>query len=253
MTLLTLAFLAGMLTILAPCILPVIPFVFSRMDGPFRQNGLPTLVGLSLSFAAVATLAVVGGAWAVQTNEAARWAALLLLAVSGVSMLAPGIADRLSAPVARLGQRLLESTGSGTTGRNPALRSFLTGTATGLLWAPCAGPILGLVLTAAVLQGASAYTSLLLFSYAAGAATSLAAAVWASGRVFRAMSRSMKAALVARRALGAAVLAGVVLIALGLDTQLVVKFTPESGNRLEELLLDRFAPSAPQSRAPELP
>ena len=57
-------------------------------------------------------------------------------------------------------------------------RSLLIGVATGLLWAPCAGPILGLVLTGAALQRASIGTTLLLLAYAAGAATSLGAGEW---------------------------------------------------------------------------
>jgi cytochrome c biogenesis protein CcdA len=57
------------------------------------------------------------------------------------------------------------------------LQSLLLGVATGLLWAPCAGPVLGLILTGAALQGASVETSLLLLAYAAGAVTSLAAAL----------------------------------------------------------------------------
>jgi cytochrome c biogenesis protein CcdA len=63
------------------------------------------------------------------------------------------------------------------------LPSFLLGIATGLLWAPCAGPILGLILTGAALRGANVETSLLLFAYAAGAATSLALALVVGGRV----------------------------------------------------------------------
>ena len=90
--------------------------------------------------------------------------------------------------------------------------------ATGLLWAPCAGPILGLVLTGAALQGANAKTSLLLLAYAAGAATSLACALLIGGRVFATMKRALGAGEWVRRGLGVAVLAGVAAIALGLDT-----------------------------------
>ena len=59
--------------------------------------------------------------------------------------------------------------------------SLLLGVATGLLWAPCAGPVLGLILTGAALQGANAQTTLLLLAYAAGAATSLALALLVGG------------------------------------------------------------------------
>ena len=53
--------------------------------------------------------------------------------------------------------------------------SMLLGVATGLVWAPCAGPVLGLILTGAALRGPSVGTSLLLLTYGLGAATSLAA------------------------------------------------------------------------------
>jgi cytochrome c biogenesis protein CcdA len=53
------------LTIVSPCILPVLPFVFARSDQPFLRSGLPMLLGMAATFAAVATLAAVGGGWAV--------------------------------------------------------------------------------------------------------------------------------------------------------------------------------------------
>ena len=95
---------------------------------------------------------------------------------------------------------------------------MLLGIATGLLWAPCAGPILGLVLTGAALHGANVGTFALLLAYAAGAATSLAVALLIGGRVFAAMKRSLGAGEWVRRGLGVAVLVAVVAIALGLDT-----------------------------------
>ena len=47
MLLLLLAYLGGVLTILSPCILPVLPFVFARADQPFLRNGLPLLIGMA--------------------------------------------------------------------------------------------------------------------------------------------------------------------------------------------------------------
>jgi cytochrome c biogenesis protein CcdA len=67
-----LAYLGGVLTIVSPCILPVVPFVFARADRPFLRSGLPLLVGMAAMFTAVATLAAVGGGWAVAANEYGR-------------------------------------------------------------------------------------------------------------------------------------------------------------------------------------
>ena len=58
-----LSYLGGVLTILSPCILPVLPFVFARADRPFLKNGLPLLAGMALTFAIIATLAAAGGGW----------------------------------------------------------------------------------------------------------------------------------------------------------------------------------------------
>src|SRR6202012_1697843 len=139
---------------------------------------------------------------------------MVLLTLFALTLLSRSLADRLTRPLVALGDRL-----SGTAGAQSGIgSSFLLGIATGLLWAPCAGPILGLVLTGAALQGASVQTSLLLLAYAAGAATSLALALLVGGRVFAAMKRSMKAGEWVRRALGVAVIAGVVVIGFGLDT-----------------------------------
>jgi cytochrome c biogenesis protein CcdA len=72
MTLLLLAYLGGVLTIISPCILPVLPFVFARSDRPFVISGLPMLIGMAATFAVVATLAAVGGGWAVRRATTAR-------------------------------------------------------------------------------------------------------------------------------------------------------------------------------------
>jgi cytochrome c biogenesis protein CcdA/thiol-disulfide isomerase/thioredoxin len=243
MALFFLAYLGGVLTIVSPCILPVLPFVFARADQPFIRSGLPLLVGMTVTFAGVATLAAVGGSWALQANQYGRIVAIALLAVFGVTLLFPAIADRLTRPLvavgARLSQRAHAESGSGS----PVLPSFLLGVATGFLWAPCAGPILGLVLTGAVLEGANAQTSLLLLAYAAGAATSLAVALLIGGRVFDAMKRSLGAGQWIRRGLGLAVLAGVAAIAFGLDTGILTRLSISSTSNYEQALLDAARPA----------
>jgi cytochrome c biogenesis protein CcdA/thiol-disulfide isomerase/thioredoxin len=237
MTLFVLAYLGGVLTIVSPCILPVLPFVFARADQPFVRSGLPLLAGMAVTFAAVATLAAVGGAWAVRANEYGRIAAIVLLALFGITLLFPAIADWLTRPLVSAGAWLSQRAHAEGRGGSPAL-SFLLGIATGFLWAPCAGPILGLILTGAALEGANTQTSLLLLAYAAGAATSLALALLLGRRVFEAMKRSLGAGEWIRRGLGVAVLAGVVAIAFGLDTGYLTRLSIASTSDYEQTLLD---------------
>ncbi|NLS03404.1 cytochrome c biogenesis protein DipZ [Rhizobium sp. P32RR-XVIII] len=239
MTLLILAYLGGALTILSPCILPVLPFVFARAGQPFARSTLPMLAGMAVTFALVATLAAVGGGWAIRANEYGRLAALLLLALLGVSLLSPRIASKLAQPIVGLGNHLLNAPGE--RGAAPTVKSSLAlGIATGLLWAPCAGPILGLVLTGAALQGANLQTTFLLLAYSAGAATSLAVALLVGGKIFDRMNRSLGVSERIRQLLGAAVLAGVAAIALGVDTGLLARLSYASTASFEQALLERF-------------
>ena len=243
MILFVIAFLGGFLSIVSPCIPPVLPFVFARADRPFLRSGLPMLIGMALTFAAVATLAAVAGGWAVAANQYGRAVALTLLAVFGLMLLLPSLADRVARPFVALGARLSDSAGQENSVEVSLLPSLLLGVATGFLWAPCAGPILGLILTGAALNGASAQTTLLLLTFAGGAATSLALALLVGGRVFAAMKRSLAVGEWIRRGLGVAVLAGVAAIALGLDTGFLTRVSFESTAALEQRLLDKLRPS----------
>ena len=230
MLIILLAYLGGVLTIVSPCILPVLPFVFARAGGSFMRSTLPMLLGMAATFAIVATLAAVGGGWAIQANAIGRWAALVLLAVFGIALVFPGIADRMTRPLVALGSRLSE--------RQPGTResvgsSAVLGVATGLLWAPCAGPILGIIFTAAALNGASFSTTLLLLAYALGAATSLALALLVGGKVFARMKKSLGASERIRQLLGVLVLVGVTAIALGLDTRVLAKISSGQTASLE--------------------
>ena len=239
MLIILLAYLGGILTIVSPCILPVLPFVFARADRSFVRSTLPLLAGMAATFAIVATLAAVGGGWAVQANQVGRWAALVLLALFGVALVFPAISDRLTRPLVALGSRLSEREGQ----RDSVWSSVVLGIATGLLWAPCAGPILGIIFTAAALQGASFNTTLLLLAYALGAATSLALALLVGGKVFARMKKSLGASERIRQVLGVLVLVGVAAIALGLDTRVLSKLSSAQTASLESGLARKLGAS----------
>ena len=239
MLLILLAYLGGILTILSPCILPVLPFVFARADRPFVRSTLPMLAGMAATFAIVATLAAVGGGWAVRANAIGRWAALILLALFGIALVFPTISDRLTRPLVAFGSRLTEREGQ----QESVWSSVILGVATGLLWAPCAGPILGIIFTAAALQGASFNTTLLLLAYALGAATSLALALLVGGKLFARMKKSLGATERIRQLLGLLVLLGVAAIALGLDTRVLSKISSAQTASIETGLARRLGAS----------
>ncbi|GAB2710984.1 cytochrome c biogenesis protein DipZ [Comamonas sediminis] len=242
MALYLVAFAAGVLSVLSPCILPVLPFVFARQGQPSRHGSLPLLIGMALAFAAAASLAAAASAWAVQLSQWGRGLALLGLGVFAASLLLPGLAAWWSRPLVQIGEKLAA--------QHPQqrwLHSVLLGVATGLIWSPCAGPVLGLLLSGAALAGPGTATSLLLLSYAAGAGLALWAALRISAGTMARLRSHWLPGERGRRAAGAAMLAAVLAVATGLDSRLLAQSGALSGlgsNGLESSLLQAALPSA---------
>jgi cytochrome c biogenesis protein CcdA/thiol-disulfide isomerase/thioredoxin len=232
-----LAYLGGVLTIFSPCVLPVLPFVFARSGQSFRRSGLPILFGMAATFTLLASFATVGGAWLIALNQYGRYAAMSLLLLMGLALIFPALSDRLMRPFVALGGRLQQQADQHLSVRG----SLLLGVAIGFLWAPCAGPILGLLLAGAALNGANLYTALLLLVFAAGAATSLGVALLAGKRIFNLLKCGLGAEEWVRRGLGAAVVAGVIFIALGWDTKFLAQFSFLSTASTEQKLINQLA------------
>jgi len=239
-------YLGGVLTILSPCILPVLPFVFASTGRPFARWTGSMLAGLVLAFVAVAAAGTAGAAWVAEAADAGRWAALGLLAVAGASLLSTRVAAVVTRPVVRLGAGL-ERRAAGVPGANSGggpLHAFALGGATGLLWAPCAGPVLGLVVTLAASGAAPGRATALFAVFGAGAATALAGALLAGGRAVGALRRVGGAERWARRAVGGLALAAVAVIALGWDATLLSRGGLVQTAGAEAALLERLAPGA---------
>lgn len=232
-----LAYLGGALTIFSPCVLPVLPFIFARSGQSFRRTAMPILIGMAVTFTVLASFAAVGGAWLIAVNQYGRYAAMLLLLLLGLALIFPALSDRLMRPFVALGGRLQQRADQ----QSSIKGSLLLGVAVGFLWAPCAGPILGLVLAGAALQGANLYSAMLLLVFAAGAATSLGLALLAGGRVFNLMKRGLGAEEWLRRGLGVAVVVGVIVIALGWDAKFLAQFSFMNTADTEQKLIAQLA------------
>ena len=249
MTLFILAYAAGLLTIASPCIFPILPIILARADQPFRRSGLPLLIGLTLTFAVAASLASVAGNWAIEANRYGRTIALIVMTLFGLALLLPTLATRLMAPLVLLGVKLSGWAGQTDANANRTpVASLLLGIATGLVWAPCAGPVLGLILTGAALHGPGIDTVLLLLAYGLGAATSLAAGMLLGGRLLTRARELMPWSDGVRRALGGAVVLGAIAIWAGLDTRLLTQLSLPSTTAFESKLIDTLQP-APSAQA----
>ncbi|WP_130901415.1 cytochrome c biogenesis protein DipZ [Pseudomonas sp. Sample_23] len=226
------AFLGGLLTVLSPCILPVVPFLFAGADRT-RSSIVLTLVGMALTFALISSLAVVSSEWVTQANNTGRHIALFVMVLFALSLVSARIGEWLARPFVRLGNRLDPDS------RKPSgpITSIMIGVATGLLWAPCAGPILGVILSGAMLQGANAQTSLLLLAYAAGSALSLGTLIFAGHGLLHRLKRSIPFTGLFRRGAGVAVLAGAAVIATGADKTLLANTSSEGVASVEKSVL----------------
>ncbi|EZP26486.1 cytochrome c biogenesis protein DipZ [Pseudomonas sp. RIT288] len=216
------AFVGGLLTVLSPCILPVVPFLFAGTQRQ-RSSILLILVGMALTFALVSSLAVVSSEWVIQASNTGRHVALGVMALFGLSLISARVGDWLARPFVWLGNRLDPDTRK----KSGPLSSIMLGVATGLLWAPCAGPILGVILTGAMLQGASAQTSLLLLAYGAGSALSLGTLIFAGRGLVNRLKPSIPFTGWLRRGAGVAVLGAAALIATGTDKTLLAGTSSE--------------------------
>lgn len=240
MLLIVIAFLGGVLTIASPCILPVVPFVFARSDRPFLTNRLPLLIGLAGTFSVVTAVGVAGVSGAARFDHYGRWIALGLFALFGLSLLFPKLAVRFSEPLTSIGNRLLALSDAGR-GRHQEVSALILGAATGMLWAPCARPILGAILAGAALHGASWRTAVALCAYATGAATSLAVVSLLQNKVLKRVRTIAGVGEPIRRASGALVLATVAAIAFGFDGLALAHVPSAPTNGIESRLVGWLA------------
>ena len=227
------AFLGGLLTVLSPCILPVVPFLFAGADRT-RSSILLTLGGMALTFAVISSLAVVSSEWVIEASNTGRHIALAVMVLFALSLISARIGDWLARPFVLLGNRLDPDSRKKT----GPMASIMIGVATGLLWAPCAGPILGVILTGAMLQGANAQTSLLLLAYGVGSALSLGTLIFAGRGLVNRLKPSIPFTGWFRRGAGVAVLATAAVIATGADNLLLANTSSQGVASVEKSVLE---------------
>jgi cytochrome c biogenesis protein CcdA/thiol-disulfide isomerase/thioredoxin len=230
---LLIAFLGGILTVLSPCILPVVPFLFAGADRT-RSSILLTLGGMALTFALISSLAVVSSEWVIQASNTGRHVALIVMVLFALSLISARVGDWLARPFVALGNRIDPNSRT----LSGPLSSIMIGVATGLLWAPCAGPILGVILTSAMLQGANAGTSLLLVAYGLGSALSLGTLIFAGRGLVNRLKPSIPVTGWLRRGAGVAVLAGAAVIATGANDVLLANTSSQGISSVEKGLLE---------------
>jgi cytochrome c biogenesis protein CcdA/thiol-disulfide isomerase/thioredoxin len=203
--LLAIGFVAGLVTALSPCVLPVLPIVLA--GGATGRRPLAIVAGIVGSF----TVFTLFAAWLLDSlglpADLLRNLAIALLFVVALSLLVPQVAEWIARPLQFLTRRSGGDRGGG----------LLLGVTLGLVFVPCAGPVLAAVTVIAARRDVGLDSVLLTLSYALGAALPMLAIALVGARaagVFRVN------ALLVRRVAGVLVAGAAVAIALGVDRDL---------------------------------
>jgi cytochrome c-type biogenesis protein len=181
MSLLVLAFLAGALTTLNPCVLPMLPFVLATALREGRAGPLALMGGMSLTFTVLGTLVASVGPAIGLSSEVIRVAGAFVMIGLGLAMLLP-VTQRVFAtglgPVADRASGFLDRLAfGGLSGQ------FVTGMLLGAIWSPCAGPSLFAAIGLASQSGSVPQAALAMFAFSLGASSVLLALAYGAREV----------------------------------------------------------------------
>jgi len=204
-----LALLAGLLSTLSPCVLPLVPIVIGAALGEHRFGPLALAAGLALSFVTIGLFVATIGFAAGLDQELFRSIGAILLILIGGALMLPRLQLRLAAAMGPIGNWVHGHTESVAT--RGLLGQFSVGLVLGAVWSPCVGPTLGAASILAARAENLIVVALTMFAFGIGAALPLLAIGMLSHEaLLRWRSRMLAAGS------GGKALMGIVLIALGL-------------------------------------
>jgi cytochrome c biogenesis protein CcdA/thiol-disulfide isomerase/thioredoxin len=205
------AFVAGLVTAISPCVLPVLPILFAGSAGNARRP-YAVVAGLVVSFT-VFTLASAALLSALDLpGDLLRNVAIGVVVLVGLSLLWPRLGDLVGRPFQALGRRSPGDVGGG----------FFLGLSLGLLFTPCAGPVIAAVAALAATRSVSLDAVFVTLSYSLGAGVVLLALSLAAQRGLSTARLRIRGPVV-RRSLGGVIVASAILMILGLDLRLAKK------------------------------
>jgi cytochrome c biogenesis protein CcdA/thiol-disulfide isomerase/thioredoxin len=235
------AFLAGIFTALSPCILPVLPAILAAGTAQGKMRPFGTVLGLVLSFSFF-TLALTSIVHATGVSpNFLRWVAIALIFLFGLVMVSEKLSlwfAKITTPIADLGQRL-----QGKATATGFWSGLMFGVALGLLWTPCAGPILAAITTLAA-TGAVSFTAVLLtLSYSVGAGIPMFLFAYGGNKLVQSSHFLSRHSERIRQFFGCLMIVFAVVLAFNWDMLLqekLARLTPafftEKGRKLEEEL-----------------
>jgi cytochrome c biogenesis protein CcdA len=231
---LALALLAGLLSTLSPCVLPLIPLVLGSALTVHRFGPVALACGLALSFTAIGLFVATIGFSIGLSGDSFRDVSAALMAAVGLLLLVKPLQDRLSALLSPLGN-LLQSRFGGGLG-NSLGGQFGVGLLLGAVWSPCVGPTLGAASVLAAQGKDLLQVGLTMAMFGLGAALPLLVLGSLSQEVLgRRRAHLAKTGNLGKRALGCALILFGVFILTGVDKQLETYLVAASPDWLTRL------------------
>ena len=219
MTAVGLALVAGILSALSPCVLPLIPIVFGAALGQHKLGPAALAAGLTLSFVIVGLFVATIGFSAGLGHELFRYGAAVALAVMGAVLLLPRLQAQLSVAAGPVGNWVMAGAG-GPSGRGLG-GQFVLGLLLGVVWTPCVGPTLGAASVLAARAENLGGVAIIMLAFGIGAALPLLALGTLSREaMLRWRGRLMAAGSGGKVAMGLLLVGVAALIVTGLDKQI---------------------------------
>lgn len=210
---------AGVLTVLSPCVLPVLPIIVGRSLTTHRYGPIALVTGLIMGFATIGSLLGLTASWFTELTSVLRSVAILFLFLAGLSAIFPEISYPLWSRL-QLGKVLQEPSRVGLMGE------FWMGTQLGLLWTPCAGPILASILVLAAVKHDAVMAFYLLTLYGIGAGIPLLGLAYGSRYFSRYFVGLRSRSIVLQKIGGLMIVGSAIAILLGWDVQLQLWLAP---------------------------
>jgi cytochrome c biogenesis protein CcdA/thiol-disulfide isomerase/thioredoxin len=206
------ALVAGAVTAVTPCVLPVLPALVSASAAGGQRRPAGVVVGLTLTFfvTIVGLASIVNGVGL--ADETTRTVAIIVLAAFGVTLVIPALGHRLEERLAWLSRLGPRRAGAGFAS------GLGVGAALGFLYAPCAGPILAAVISVSAAQGATAEVVSVAAAYAVGSGATLLAVALGGRRLMARLRRTSRGAAL-QRAFGVVMIATAVAMSADLDVR----------------------------------
>lgn len=217
MILLLFAFLSGLVTIAAPCIWPILPIVLSSAATGGHRRPLGITLGVVVSFSVI-TLSIAYVVSIIPFDpEILRYVSVVVIGFLGATLIIPQLGGLVEGAVSRLSSKLGPKPGNQSSGFGGG---FVTGLSLGIVWTPCAGPILATIATLSATKTVNAEIVIVMIAYMTGVALPLFLFALLGQRIFKKTRVISQHTGQIQKIFGVIMMVTALLIATGYDRKL---------------------------------